>query len=196
MSYSREAKKVYCIEKNEIYPSVTFVKDRINASAWGAIADPTKTCGGLHYRYATEEDLLNGVEANPSDYPKREKKEKKVAVINSDGEKAIISAPIRRGWTNEELEKWNKARKIADSMTNYLNQLESIFTSPMSDNEKIEAFNMAALFVGKLMVSFCDFCETQEIYIERGSRGGKIKNKKIEEENKEDDYEFIEDEEN
>ena len=88
-----------------------------------------------------------------------------------------------------------KSRTIADSISDYLNQLESIFTSPMSEEEKIENFNVAALYVGKLMVSFCDFCETQEIYVERGVRGGKVRGTKIEEENKEDDYEFVEEEE-
>ena len=45
------------------------------------------------------------------------------------------------------------------------------------------------------MVSFSEFCETQEIYAERGARGGKIRKKaetEAEEENKEDEYEFQE----
>ena len=176
-----QAKKVYCIEKNEVYPSITFVKERINPNVWNALEDSEKAVGGFHYRFATPEDELTATIATKQDYPNRRKTKKKVKEEEQ---------PVKRGWTKEEVAKWNKVKNIADSMTNYLNQLESIFTSPMGEQEKIEAFNMAALFVGKLMVSFCDFCEIQEIYVERGARGGKIKPKK--EENKEDDYEYEE----
>lgn len=177
-----EAKKVFCVEKNEVYPSITFVKERVEVNIFKALSNPEKDLKGYHYRFATPEDELNGKLVSKSDYPNRRKPNKRP--IKEEVQ------PVKRGWTKEELEKWQKAKLIADSMTNYLNQLESIFTSPMSEQEKVESFNMAALFVGKLMVSFCDFCETQEIYVERGARGGKIKSKK--EENKEDDYEYQE----
>ena len=62
----------------------------------------------------------------------------------------------------------------------------------MNETEKIESFNFAALIVGKLMVSFSDLCDTQELFVERGVRGGKIRGKKVEEENKEDDFEYEE----
>ena len=42
------------------------------------------------------------------------------------------------------------------------------------------------------MVSFSDLCDTQELFVERGVRGGKIRGKKVEEENKEDDFEYEE----
>ena len=177
-----EPRKVYCVEKNEIYPSINFVKERIHSNIWKGIKEEKKL-DGLTYRFATPEDELNGTVMSASDYPIKRKVKHKP--------KKEEPAPVKRGWTNEELNNLSKAKQIADSMTNYLNQLEQIFTSPMSDNEKIESFNVAALYVGKLMVSFCDFCDTQEIYVERGSRGGKIRNKK-EVVNKEDDYEYVE----
>jgi hypothetical protein len=189
-----EAKKVYCVEKNEIYPSISFVKDRISSNAWAVVMDPTKTCHGLHYRYATPEDLLKGTPVNPEDYPKKPKVKRAIspyAVVNSDSDEENLPF-VKRGWSNEELEKWKKAKEIADNISGYLNELEKIFTAPMNDTEKVESFNVGALLVGKLMVSFCDFCDTQEIYVERGVRGGKIRTKKVEEENKEDDFEYEE----
>jgi hypothetical protein len=189
-----DAKKVYCIEKNEIYPSISFVKERVASNIWMAIKEPERVANGFHWRYATPEDLINGTEINPADYPKRAKGKKIIKTVTPEGEVKEEYVPIKRGWSNEEIAKWNKSKEIADTMSNYLNQLESIFTSPMSEEEKIENFNVAALYVGKLMVSFCDFCETQEIYVERGVRGGKVRGTKIEEENKEDDYEFVEEE--
>ena len=186
-----EAKQVYCVEKNEIFPSVSFVKERYCSNVWMAIQDSKRTAGGYHWRYATDEDLKKGKEINPDDYPKREKSTRVMNPLNiGDGEAQPMA---RRGWSNEEIERWKKAKEIADSMTNYLNLLEQIFTSPMSEEDKIENFNVAALYVGKLMVSFCEFCETQEIYVERGVRGGKLK-KRTTEENKEDDYEYVEEE--
>lgn len=187
-----EAKKVYCIEKNEIYPSVSFVKDRIGSNAWAAVMDPKKTCHGLHYRYATEEDLLKGILANPEDYPKRPKMKRSIspyAVANDEEENLPF---VKRGWSNQELEKWKKSRGIANNISDYLNQLEKIFAAPMNETEKIESFNFAALIVGKLMVSFSDLCDTQELFVERGVRGGKIRGKKTEEENKEEDFEYEE----
>lgn len=189
-----EAKKVYCVEKNEIYPSISFAKERISTSIWTAVMDPTKTCLGMHYRYATEEDLLKGTPVNPEDYPKKPKHKRAIspysaANTDSDDDNATL---VRRGWSNEELERWKKAKEIADKISGYLNELEKIFTAPMNDTEKVESFNVGALLVGKLMVSFCNFCDTQEIYVERGVRGGKIRGKKVEEINKEDDYEYEE----
>lgn len=188
----KKAQKVYCIETNEIFPSLSFVKDRVISNIWLAVQEPTRTAAGRHWRYATPEDLLVGKEVTAADYPNKKKPKKKIIQTVENGQvQEVVASSVRRGWSSEEIENWKKAKTIADSMTNYLNQLESIFTSPMSENEKLEAFNMAALFVGKLIVSFCDFCETQEIYVERGARGGKIKTKKVEE-NKEDDYEYEE----
>lgn len=186
-----EAKKVFCIEKNEIFPSISFVKERYCSNVWMAITDPKRTAGGFHWRFATPEDELNGTVINPEDYPKKEKGRRIINPLNlvEDGEN--IQPIAKRGWSNEELARWQRAKEIADSMTGYLNELEKIFTIPKGDQEKIDDFNVAALYVGKLMVSFCDFCETQEIYVERGARGGKIK-KKAEEVNKEDDYEYVE----
>lgn len=186
-----EAKKVFCIEKNEIFPSISFVKERYCSNVWMAITDPKRTAGGFHWRFATPEDELNGTVINPEDYPKKEKGRRIINPLNlvEDGEN--VQPIAKRGWSNEELARWQRAKEIADSMTGYLNELEKIFTIPKGDQEKIDDFNVAALYVGKLMVSFCDFCETQEIYVERGSRGGKIK-KKAEEVNKEDDYEYVE----
>lgn len=177
-------KKIYCPEKNEIYPSITFIKDRIASNVWVAIANPDKALNGLHYRYATPEDEKGAKIVTKEDYPDVRKKSKRPKLENSD-------QPIKRCWSNEEMTNLKKSRTIADSMSDYLNQLESIFTRPMGDQEKVEAFNMAALLVGKLMVSFCDFCEKQEIYVERGVRGGRIK-PKASENNKEDDYDFVE----
>ena len=186
-----EAKKVFCVEKNEIFPSISFVKERYCSNIWMAITDPNRTAGGFHWRYATPEDELTGTVINPEDYPKREKGKRIINPLNLADDVDNVQPLVKRGWSNEEIARWQKAKDIADSMTNYLNLLERIFTTPKSDQEKIDDFNVAALYVGKLMISFCDFCETQEIYVERGTRGGKIK-KKAEERNKEDDYDFVE----
>lgn len=187
-----EAKKVYCVEKNEIYPSISFVKDRIGSNAWAVVMDPKKTCHGLHYRYATEEDLLKGNPANPEDYPKKPKVKRAISPYATSNNEEENLPFVKRGWSNEELEKWKKSREIANNISSYLNQLEKIFAAPMNETEKIENFNFAALIVGKLMVSFSDLCDTQELFVERGVRGGKIRGKKVEEENKEDDFEYEE----
>ena len=57
MSYSREAKKVYCIETNELFPSINFIKDRVSSNVWIAIQEPERTANGKHWRYAPPEDL-------------------------------------------------------------------------------------------------------------------------------------------
>lgn len=184
-----EAKKVYCVEKNEIYPSISFVKDRIGSNAWAVVMDPKKTCHGLHYRYATEEDLLKGTPANPEDYPKKPKVKRAISPYATSNNEEENLPFVKRGWSNEELEKWKRSREIANNISSYLNQLEKIFAAPMNETEKIESFNFAALIVGKLMVSFSDLCDTQELFVERGVRGGKIRGKKVEEE---DDFEYEE----
>jgi hypothetical protein len=187
-----EAKKVFCIEKNEIFPSISFVKERYCSNVWMAITDPKRTAGGFHWRFATPEDELNGTVINPDDYPKKEKGRRIINPLNlvEDGEN--IQSIAKRGWSNEELARWQKARETANNISCYLNQLEKIFAAPMNETEKIESFNFAALIVGKLMVSFSDLCDTQELFVERGVRGGKIKKKVEEEVNKEDDYEYVE----
>lgn len=185
-----KGKKVYCIEKNEIYPSINFVATRITQNIKEALKDPEKAIYGKHYRFATPEDLAMGREVSKADYPKKNKS--KTKVVEEIPVKVSETPVVKKRMTNEELDNLKKAREIADSMTDYLNQLEGIFTKPMSEQEKIDSFNMAALYVGKLMVSFCDFCATQEIYVERGVRGGKIISKKKEAENKEENYEFVE----
>lgn len=194
--------KVYCIEKNEIFPSITFVKDRVCSNVWKAIKSPEVTAGGCHWRLATPEDELTATIAKASDYPKKKVNKRPAAVapdysssITNEGYGGEYLQAVKRGWTNEELARWKKAKDIANRITEYLNSLEKIFAAPKTETEKIEDYNVAALLVGKLMVSFSEFCETQEIYAERGARGGKIRKKtevEAEEENKEDEYEFQE----
>lgn len=91
-------------------------------------------------------------------------------------------------FSNEQLEKIKKSREIANNISGYLNQMEEICARPMSDQEKAESFNQIALYVGKTMVAFTQLCSDVGIYEERGVRGGKIRGKKVEE----DQYEYEE----
>lgn len=76
-------------------------------------------------------------------------------------------------FTKEELEKQVLAKETADSISSYLNEMEKICTVPMSDQDKVEAFNQFALYTGKALVAFSNFCRLLDIYAERGARGGK-----------------------
>lgn len=192
--------KVYCIEKNEIFPSVTFVKDRVCSNVWRAIQDPTRVSGGYHWRLATPEDELTATVAKASDYPKKVIKKKPrfdPSSIDEDYSGGEYLQTVKRGWTNEELARWKKSKALANKISVFLNELEKIFVAPKTETEKIEDYNVAALLVGKLIISFTSFCDMLEIYAERGARGGKIKKRaeedeEFEEENKEDEYEFQE----
>lgn len=91
-------------------------------------------------------------------------------------------------YKKEEVLKFRKAREVADSIADYLNQLEKIFTEPMNEQQKVEAFNQGALFTGKVLVAFSNLCDLCDIYKERGVRGA-IKKKQPAEEEK---YEYKE----
>ena len=67
--------------------------------------DPKKTCHGLHYRYATEEDLLKGTPANPEDYPKKPKVKRAISPYATSNNEEENLPFVKRGWSNEELEK-------------------------------------------------------------------------------------------
>ena len=90
-------------------------------------------------------------------------------------------------FTKEELEKMAKSKEVANNISNYLNAMEEICSSPMSEQEKVESFNQMALYVGKTMVAFTNLCDLLDIYAERGARGGVIRKR-----NSEDDYEYKE----
>lgn len=91
-------------------------------------------------------------------------------------------------FTKEELEKMAKSKEVANNIATYLNAMEEICSSPMSEQEKAESFNQMALYVGKTMVAFTNLCDLLEIYAERGARGGIIRKSR----NSEDDYEYKE----
>lgn len=90
-------------------------------------------------------------------------------------------------FSKEGLEKFNRAKEKANNIAGYLNQMEQICATPMSEQEKAESFNQMALYVGKAMVAFVQLCDDLEIFAERGARGGKIRSK-----NNEEQYEYQE----
>ena len=92
-------------------------------------------------------------------------------------------------FTKDELGKLLKSKEVANNIASYLNAMEEICSSPMSEQEKAESFNQMALYVGKTMVAFTNLCDMLDIYAERGARGGVIKKSSR---NPEDDYEFQE----
>jgi hypothetical protein len=92
-------------------------------------------------------------------------------------------------FTKDELEKITKSKEVANNIAGYLNAMEEICSSPMSEQEKAESFNQMALYVGKTMVAFTNLCDLLDIYAERGARGGVIRKSS---KNLEDDYEFQE----
>lgn len=90
-------------------------------------------------------------------------------------------------FTKEELEKMAKSKEVANNISVYLNAMEEICSSPMSEQEKAESFNQMALYVGKTMVAFTNLCDLLDIYAERGARGGVVRKR-----SSEDDYEYKE----
>lgn len=92
-------------------------------------------------------------------------------------------------FTKEELEKMAKSKSVANNIAIYLNAMEEICSSPMSEQEKAESFNQMALYVGKTMVAFTNLCDLLDIYAERGARGGVIRKAS---KDTEDDYEYQE----
>ena len=94
------------------------------------------------------------------------------------------------GLGKEEVERRLKLRDAGNSMQSYLNQLESICSTPMSDIEKGEAFNQVSLLVGKLVVQFCNIAELTEMFEEFGVRGAKKPKKNLAEIY--DQYEYVE----
>lgn len=97
-----------------------------------------------------------------------------------------MSMPFKK----EELQRMKQSKVVANSISDYLNQLERIFTEPMTEQQKVEAFNQGALYTGKLMVAFANLCDLLKIYEERGVKGGVIRKKA--EPKKEEQYEFKE----
>lgn len=91
-------------------------------------------------------------------------------------------------FTKEELEKMAKSKEVANNIATYLNAMEEICSSPMSEQEKAESFNQMALYVGKTMVAFTNLCDLLDIYAERGARGGVVRKGR----SSEDDYEYKE----
>lgn len=93
-------------------------------------------------------------------------------------------------FNGEQLRKREKAKETANNIAGYFNQMEMICASPMSEQEKAEAFNQMALYLGKAMVAFVQFCEDVGINEERGVRGGVIRGKK--KSTVEEQYDFVE----
>lgn len=61
-----------------------------------------------------------------------------------------MPTPHTREWVTLRL----KLKDRADSVSDYLNQLEKIFTEPMNDEQKLSQFNSGALYAGKLSRSY------------------------------------------
>ena len=94
------------------------------------------------------------------------------------------------GLGKDTVEKKLKLRNAGNSMQSYLNQLEAICSTPMSDVEKGEAFNQVSLLVGKLIVQFCNVADLTDMFEEFGVRGAKKTNKKLDDIY--DQYEYVE----
>lgn len=94
------------------------------------------------------------------------------------------------GCGNEVVIKKQKLRDEGRNMQSYLNELEKIFSTPMSDQEKSESFNHISYIAGKMAITFCNIAEYSDMFAEFGERGGKKKAPPAKP--KEDEFEYVE----